>query len=319
VAAVKIVVTGGAGFIGSNLVDALLEDGHTVLVVDNLSTGRFENLYKVKDAARESRFAFHQVDIRESGVAVAFKGQQPDLVIHLAAQPDVRYSVKYPVEDADHNILGTINLLQHAAESGVRKFIYTSSGGCIYGAPERLPVGEEEPRRPISPYGVSKGVAEEYLRYYSREYGMAHTTLALANVYGPRQNPMGEAGVVAILAGRMLRGETPVIYGDGEQTRDFVFVGDVVDAYRRAIEAGDGEIYNIGTGEEVSVNTIFRELADICGFEGEPQYAPPRQGELARISLKVDKAREGLKWAPATSLREGLERTVAWLRENVRG
>ncbi len=314
----KIVVTGGAGFIGSNLVDALLEDGHTVLVVDNLSTGRFENLYRVKDAAKENRFAFHQVDIRESGLAVAFKGQEPDMVIHLAAQPDVRYSVKHPVEDADHNILGTVNLLQHAAEAGVKKIIYTSSGGCIYGAPRDLPVGEEEPRRPISPYGVSKGVAEEYLRYYGREYGMAHTTLALANVYGPRQNPMGEAGVVAIFAGRMLRGEPPVIYGDGEQTRDFVYVGDVVDAYRKAMSAGDGEVYNIGTGEETSILEVYRELAEICEFEGGPQYAPPRQGELERISLRIDKARMGLGWSPSTSLREGLGRTVEWLRENLK-
>ncbi len=314
----KIVVTGGAGFIGSNLVDALLDEGHTVLVVDNLSTGRFENLYRVKEAARENRFAFYQVDIRDSGVAVAFKGQHPDMVIHLAAQADVRYSVKHPVEDAEHNVLGTVNLLQHAAESGVKKFIYTSSGGCIYGEPAALPVSEDAPRRPASPYGVSKSVAEEYLRYYGREFGMAHTTLALANVYGPRQNPFGEAGVVALFLGRMLRGEAPVIYGDGEQTRDFVFVGDVVDAYRKAMKAGDGEVFNIGTGEETTVNRIFRELAELCDFEMEPRYAPPRPGELNRIALSVEKARAGLGWSPSTPLREGLERTAEWYRENLK-
>ena len=314
----KIVVTGGAGFIGSNLVDALLDDGHTVLVVDNLSTGRFENLYRVKDAARENRFAFHQVDIRDSGVAVAFKGQRPDMVVHLAAQADVRYSVRYPVEDAEHNILGTINLLEHAVQAGVKKFIYTSSGGCIYGAPRDLPVDEDTPRKPISPYGVSKSVTEEYLRYYGREHGLAHTTLALANVYGPRQNPFGEAGVVALFLGRMLKGEAPVIYGDGEQTRDFVYVGDVVDAYRKAMTKGDGGVFNIGTGEETTVNRIFRELAELCDFEKEPEYAPPRQGELERISLGIDRARKELGWSPSVSLRAGLELTADWYRENLR-
>lgn len=314
----KIVVTGGAGFIGSNLVDALLEDGHTVLVIDNLSTGKFENLYRVKDAARQNRFAFHQVDIRDSAAVVAFKGQNPDVVMHLAAQADVRYSVKYPVEDADHNILGTINLLQMAMESGVKKFVFTSSGGCIYGEPTDLPVSEEAPRRAACPYGVSKNVAEGYLRYYSDEYGIAYTTLALANVYGPRQNPFGEAGVVAMFLGKILKGETPVIYGDGEQTRDFVFVDDVVNAYRLSLEAGDGELFNIGTGVETSVNQIYRHLADICDFEADPEYAPPRTGELARIALDAGKAAELLKWSPSTSIRQGLELTARWYEESLK-
>jgi UDP-glucose 4-epimerase len=314
----KIVVTGGAGFIGSNLVDTLLQNGHTVLVVDNLSTGKLENLYNVKDAARQNRFAFHQVDIRDSGAVVAFKGQNPDVVMHLAAQADVRYSVKYPVEDADHNILGTINLLQLAAESGVKKFIFTSSGGCIYGEPTELPVDESVPRHAICPYGVSKNVVEGYLRYYQEQFGVAYTTLALANVYGPRQNPFGEAGVVAMFLGRILKGETCVIYGDGEQTRDFVYVEDVVDAFRLAMQAGDGELFNIGTGEETSVNQLYRQLADICYFEREPEYAPERPGELARISLAAGKAGRLLKWKPATSIREGLEKTAAWYEQTLK-
>ncbi len=314
----KIVVTGGAGFIGSNLVDGLLADGHTVLVVDNLSTGKFENLYRVKDAARENRFAFHQVDIRDNAAVVAFKGQNPDVVMHLAAQADVRFSVKYPVQDAEVNILGTINLLQMAADAGVKKFIFTSSGGCIYGEPKKLPVDEKAPHHPECPYGVSKDAVDGYLRYYCEAFGIAYTSLALGNVFGPRQNPFGEAGVIAMFLGKILNGETPVIYGNGEQTRDFVYVNDVVNAFRLAMSAGDSELFNIGTGVETSVNQLYRELADICFFEKEPVYAPPRPGELERISLNAAKAERMLKWSPATSFREGLEKTAKWCEETLK-
>lgn len=314
----RILVTGGAGFIGSNLVDTLLREGHTVTVVDNLSTGKFENLYNVKDAARENRFSFLHLDIRDDSLVAAFKGKELDAVIHLAAQPDVRVSVKNPVMDADVNILGTINVLQLAVENGVKRFINTSSGGCVYGEPGSLPVSEEAPRRPDSPYGVSKNVAEEYLRYYERAYGIPCCTLAPANVYGPRQNPFGEAGVVAIFIGKMLAGKEPVIYGDGEQTRDFVFVDDVVDAYLAALTKGDGEFINIGTGVETSVNELYRSLAEILEFEGQPQYAPPRKGELSRIALRADKAAKVLGWRPRTSLSEGLARTVEWYRQTLR-
>ncbi len=314
----RILVTGGAGFIGSNLVDALLREGHEVTVVDNLSTGKFENLYNVKDAARENRFAFFHADIRDDSLLAAFRNREQEVVIHLAAQPDVRVSVKNPVLDAEVNVLGTINVLQLAVENGVRRFINTSSGGCVYGEPESLPVSEDSPRRPDSPYGVSKNVAEEYLRYYHRAYGLSYCTLAPANVYGPRQNPFGEAGVVAIFIGRMLSGQTPVIYGDGEQTRDFVFVDDVVEAYLAALTRGDGEFINLGTGVETSVNLLYRMLADILDFDGEPEYAPPRQGELSRIALRADKAGELLGWKPRTSLSEGLARTVEWYRSNLR-
>ena len=314
----RILVTGGAGFIGSNLVDALLREGHTVTVVDNLSTGKFENLFNVKDAAREKRFSFFHMDIRDDSLVAAFKGKDQEVVIHLAAQPDVRVSVKNPMLDAEVNILGTINVLQLAVQNGVRRFINTSSGGCVYGEPETLPVSEEAPRNPDSPYGVSKKVAEEYLRYFERTHGLRCCTLAPANVYGPRQNPFGEAGVVAIFIGRILAGQEPVIYGDGEQTRDFVFVDDVVDAYRAALTRGDGEFINIGTGVQTSVNQLFRHLAEIMDYEGQPRYEPPREGELNHIALRVDKARKVLGWRPRTSLAEGLAQTVEWYRQNLR-
>ncbi len=310
----KITVTGGAGFIGSNLVDAMLEEGHTVVVVDNLSTGKFENLFRVKDAAREKRFAFFHMDIRDPAAAVAIQEQEADVVVHLAAQADVRRSVGNPVEDAEINILGTINLLQLCVKAGVKKFINTSSGGCIYGEPEFLPVSEDAPRRGASPYAVSKNAADLYLQYFGDAYGIAYTTLAHANVYGPRQNPFGEAGVAAIFGGKMLRGEAPVIYGDGEQTRDFVFVDDVVDAYMKSLHAGDGELLNIGTAKETSVNRLFSLTRELTGFEGDPVYKPPREGELHRTFLKVDKAQRVLGWTPRTSLEDGLARTVDWLR-----
>ncbi len=310
----KITVTGGAGFIGSNLVDAMLDDGHTVVVVDNLSTGKFENLFRVKDAAREKRFAFFHMDIRDPAAAVAIQEQEADVVVHLAAQADVRRSVIDPVEDAEINILGTINLLQLCVKAGVKKFINTSSGGCIYGEPEVLPVSEDAPRGGESPYAVSKNAADLYLQYFGHAYGISYTTLAHANVYGPRQNPFGEAGVVAIFGGKMLRGETPVIFGDGEQTRDFVYVADVVDAYMKSLYAGDGELVNIGTERETSVNQLYNLMRDITGFEADAVYETAREGELNRTYLKIDKAQRVLGWKPGHSLEEGLAETVDWLR-----
>ncbi len=310
----KITVTGGAGFIGSNLVDAMLDDGHTVVVVDNLSTGKFENLFRVKDAAREKRFAFFHMDIRDPAAAVAIQEQEADVVVHLAAQADVRRSVSDPVEDAEINILGTINLLQLCVKAGVKKFINTSSGGCIYGEPEVLPVSEEAPRGGESPYAVSKNAADLYLQYFGHAYGIAYTTLAHANVYGPRQNPFGEAGVVAIFGGKMLRGETPMIFGDGEQTRDFVYVADVVDAYMKSLYAGDGELVNIGTERETSVNQLYSLMRGLTGFDEDAIYEPAREGELNRTYLKIEKAKRVLGWQPDHSLEEGLAETVDWLR-----
>ncbi|MHB8781213.1 MAG: SDR family NAD(P)-dependent oxidoreductase [Candidatus Geothermincolia bacterium] len=310
----KVTVTGGAGFIGSNLTDALLERGHNVVVVDNLSTGRFENLLNVKDAAREKRFAFFHMDIRDPAVAVAIKEQEVDAVIHLAAQMDVRNSVADPVNDAEINIIGTINLLRLCTQAGVKKFINTSSGGCIYGEPETFPVKEDAPKWATSPYGVSKNAADLYIRYFSQAYGMDFTTLALANVYGPRQNPFGEAGVVAIFGGKMLAAETPLIFGNGDQTRDFVYVGDVVDAYIRALESGSGELINIGTCQETSVNELYRLIQELTAFEEPPEYMPERAGELFRTCLAIGKAEKVLGWTPSTSMRQGLEKTLDWLR-----
>ncbi|MDD3719116.1 MAG: GDP-mannose 4,6-dehydratase [Actinomycetota bacterium] len=314
----RIVVTGGAGFIGSNLVDSLLEEGHTVTVVDNLSTGKFDNLMGVKEAAKENRFSFLHIDIRDDAMLAAFKGKEQDAVIHLAAQPDVRVSVKNPVMDADVNVLGTINVLKMAADNGVKRFINTSSGGCVYGEPESIPVSEEAPRRPDSPYGVSKLVAEEYIRYFERTYGISCSTLALANVYGPRQNAFGEAGVVAIFIGKILAGEECTIFGNGEQTRDFVYVDDVVDAYRAALSRGDGEFMNIGTGLQTSVNELYQGIADIMDWEEAAAYAPARDGELDHIALDAGRAGKVLKWKPRTSLQDGLSRTVDWYRQNLR-
>jgi nucleoside-diphosphate-sugar epimerase len=314
----RIVVTGGAGFIGSNLVDILLDEGHAVTVVDNLSTGKFDNLMGVKDAAKENRFSFLHTDIRDDALMAAFKGKGQDAVIHLAAQPDVRLSVKNPVLDADVNVLGTINVLQLAAENGVKRFINTSSGGCVYGEPETLPVSEDAPKRPDSPYGVSKFVAEEYIRYYERARGISCCTLALANVYGPRQNAFGEAGVVAIFIGKILAEEDCTIFGDGGQTRDFVFVEDVVDAYRAALSRGAGEFFNIGTGLQTSVNELYRGIADIMDWEAAAIYAPARDGELDHIALEAGKAERLLGWKPRTSLPDGLSRTVDWYRQYLR-
>ncbi len=314
----RVVVTGGAGFIGSNLVDTLLAKGHTVTVVDNLSTGKFENLLNVKDAAKENRFNFLHMDIRDDALWAAFKGKDQDAVIHLAAQADVRYSVKNPKEDAHINILGTINVAQLASEGGVRRFVNTSSGGCVYGEPASLPVSEDAPKRPDSPYGVSKMVAEEYLRYYERTRGIECCTLALGNVYGPRQNPFGEAGVVAIFAGKILAGEAPVIYGTGEQTRDFVYVDDVVAAYLAALNKGGGEFINIGTGVETSVNRIYELLSEHADFDAVPEYAPPRDGELDHIALNAGKAAKVLGWKPRVPLKEGLSRTLDWCAQALR-
>ncbi|OFW57720.1 MAG: hypothetical protein A2W01_02530 [Candidatus Solincola sediminis] len=314
----RIVVTGGAGFIGSNLVDALLEAGHEVNVVDNLSTGKFDNLFRVKDAAKENRFNFFHMDIRDDSLAAAFRGKDIDAVIHLAAQIDVRYSVKHPVVDADVNVLGTLNVLEMAAQSGVTRFVNTSSGGCVYGEPDSLPVAETAGRFPDSPYGVSKNVAEEYIRYYERSRGISSCTLALSNVYGPRQNASGEAGVVAIFIGKMLAGEDCAIFGSGEQTRDFVFVEDVVRAYVAALEKGEGKFINIGTSLQTSINELYKRIAELLDVEPDPQYLPAREGELDHIALNADKANRILSWKPELSLDQGLARTVEWYRQNLR-
>ncbi len=311
----RVLVTGGAGFIGSNLVDRLLEAGHAVVVVDDLSTGKLENLERARQAPAES-FTFERIDITSPELGEVVAAARPDVVLHLAAQIDVRRSVADPVHDALVNVVGTVNLLEASRRSGVQKLVLTTSGGCIYGEPDRseLPVAEDYDGHPHSPYGASKRGVEEYLHTYEALYGLRWTSLALANVFGPRQDPGGEAGVVSIFGGRLLRGEPVTIYGDGEQTRDFVYVQDVVDAFVAAMDRGDGQRINIGTGRETSVNELHRILADITGSTEPAQHAPPRTGELAHIALDVGLAARELSWKPTTSLREGLEATVDWLR-----
>ena len=303
----KVLVTGGAGFIASHVVDLLVESGHQVAVVDDLSTGRRENL---NTAAR-----FHSLDIRDAqALGEALATERPDVVSHHAAQVAINRSVEDPAADAHRNIIGTINVLEQSRVHGVERVVFASSGGALYGQP-RVPVcAEDHPVAPLSPYGASKAAAETYLRVYRHVHGIDSVSLRYGNVYGPRQDPHGEAGVVAIFASRMLRGEPCVIYGSGEQERDFVHVSDVARANLLALE-GEPGAYNIGTGAGTTVNTIFFELAKLLDYRLEPTYAEAKPGEVYRIALDCSRAAEGLTWRSRVSLDAGL-RTVA---DSVRG
>jgi UDP-glucose 4-epimerase len=306
-------VTGGAGFIGAGLVERLLAEGEDVDVIDDLSTGSLANLGPAR-AMADGRLNFHRLDVRHPGLADLLAQRRPEVVFHLAAQADVRVSVENPVLDADVNILGSLRVCQAALQAGARKIVFAGSGGTLYGVPEALPVAEAHSRRPVSPYGVAKKAVGDYLHYYKEIQGLDYTVLALANVYGPRQDPHGEAGVVAIFAGRLLAGETPTIFGDGNQTRDFVFVDDVVDAFARARSAGSGLLANVGTGTETTVNELFATMARLTGFDGPADYAPARPGELQRSALDPALAGAELGWKPLHSLEDGLDRTLAWFR-----
>jgi UDP-glucose 4-epimerase len=305
-------VTGGAGFIGSHLCDRLLAEGHDVVAVDDLSTGRIANLGEARGYG--SRFTFFNMDIRAEGLLSLFQRHRPEVVMHVAAQAAVVNSVEDPVHDAGVNVMGLLNLMECCAGSGVRKVVYAASGGTLYGEPRRLPVKETASGRPVSPYGISKKVAIDYLAYYERARGIAFTALALANVYGPRQDPNGEAGVIAVFASKMLEGGTPTVFGDGNQTRDYVFVDDVVHAFALGARSGDGRLVNVGTGVETSVNGIFRFLAEITSFRGEPASGPERPGDVRRSALDPTLAGEVLGWRPWTHLEDGLAETVAFLR-----
>lgn len=311
----NMLVTGGAGFIGSNLVDRLLGEGHDVTVVDDLSTGKLDNL---ADAGRAAGARLHveRVDIATEDLDAVVAHAAPQVAFHLAAQIDVRRSVEDPLHDARVNLLGTVRLLEASRRAGVGKVVVTTSGGCIYGEPDLadLPLAEDHPGHPHSPYGASKRALEEYLHTYAALYGLRWTSLALGNVLGPRQDPFGEAGVVAIFGSRMIAGEPVTIFGDGEQTRDFVFVDDVSDALLLAVDRADGLRCNIGTGQRTSVNALFAALADIVGYAQPPEYAPERPGELRHIALDAGLAARELGWKPRHDLRAALERTVAWLR-----
>jgi UDP-glucose 4-epimerase len=303
----RILVTGGAGFIGSHVVDRFIERGHEVAVLDNLSSG-FREL--VNPAAR-----LYEADLTDAAaVERCFAEFRPEVVTHHAAQIDVRRSVDDPVFDAGTNIVGALGLLQACTRHGVRKFVYASTGGALYGEGRQLPATEEHPVNPESPYGVSKHTLEHYLYLWKLLHGLDYTVLRYPNVYGPRQNPHGEAGVNAIFILLMLQGKRPRIFGTGEQVRDYLYVMDVVEANELALALGSGEMVNLGTGIGTSVNDIFRELKAIVGFTGEPIYEAARPGEVQRIYLDATRAKRVLGWTPRMSFRDGLAQTVEWSR-----
>jgi UDP-glucose 4-epimerase len=302
----KILVTGGAGFIGSHVVDAYLELGHEVVVVDNLSSGSIENL--------NPKAKFYKMDIRDSDIEDLFKNEKPDVVNHHAAQMDVRKSVEDPIYDADVNIIGSLNILQNCIRYGVKKFIFASTGGAIYGEQDYFPADEEHPTRPLSPYGVAKLTVEKYLYFYKEVHGLNYVVLRYANIYGPRQNPHGEAGVVAIFTSKMLKGEQPVINGDGFQTRDYTFVGDVVRANVLALSYEKSDVFNIGTGIETDVNTLFHKLKQLTGANCGEFHGLAKPGEQRRSVISYEKIYKTLGWKPMTSLDEGLRLTVEFFK-----
>jgi UDP-glucose 4-epimerase len=309
----RVLVTGGAGFIGSALVERLLAEGWDVDVVDDLSTGSLSNLADAR-AQRTPRCTFQRLDVRSAGMVELMTHRKPEVVFHLAAQASVSVSVADPALDADVNVVGSLRVLEGARAAGSRKVVFAGSGGTLYGVPRSVPTAETHPQQPISPYGVSKKAVADYLRYYRWVHDLEYTVLALANVYGPRQDPHGEAGVVAIFAGQLLAGQTPTIYGDGKQTRDFVFVDDVADAFGRAADRADGLVLNVGTGVETSVEELYDLMASMVGAGDRPRYAPPRAGDLLRSALDPAQARDELGWKPWTSLEEGVARTVEWFQ-----
>jgi UDP-glucose 4-epimerase len=306
----EALVTGGAGFIGSHLVDALLERGNRVVVFDDLSTGRRENL----EGAVAKGAMLLEADITDAAaVTDAFETHHPEVVFHLAAQIDVRRSVSEPVFDLGVNVGGTLNLLEAARHAQARRFILASTGGAVYGegAGRRLPLDEQAECRPDAPYGQSKYAAEGYLSLYGRLYGLSAIALRLGNVYGSRQDPLGEAGVVAIFCGALLGGGTPRVFGDGHQTRDYVYVGDVVEAFLAGAESEAEGTYNVGTGVETSVLELGRLLAGACDRAFDPQMGPPRPGEVQRIAIDSALAASELGWRPRTTLEQGLRSTAA--------
>ena len=309
----RVLVTGGAGFIGSALVDQLVRSGDQVLVIDNLSTGSEKNLEDAKNASAED-LVVENCDIRNPETTKLIADYKHSVIFHLAAQVDVRASVEDPLTDLETNLVGLIRVLEGGRRAKTRKIIFASSGGTIYGEPEakQLPLNEDTPWSPLSPYGVSKLAGGLYINTYSSLHGLEGTTLALANVYGPRQDPHGEAGVVAIFAGKLLEGEPCTIYGTGTQTRDFVYVEDVASAFMASIEKGDGKLLNIGTGTETSIQHLYKEMALAVGIDSAPERGTERSGEIERSSLDPSLAEKILGWKPKTSLRDGIHSTLKW-------
>lgn len=303
----KILVTGGAGFIGSHVADALVAAGHTVHVLDDLSTGRVDNV--------PAEATLHTFDIRSDEAASLMAREQYDVLVHHAAQMDVRASVADPSFDADVNVRGFLNLAEAGREHGLRRILFASTGGAIYGEPDYTPQDEAHPLRPVSPYGITKLTTEKYLYFYQQQYGIDYVALRYANIYGPRQNPHGEAGVVAIFTQYMLEGQQPVINGDGKQTRDYVYVGDVVQANLKALQYEGSGIFNVGTGVETNVNELFHYLRTLTGAEVEEQHGPGKPGEQQRSVLGFQRSERELGWTPQVGIEEGLARTVDWFKE----
>lgn len=303
----NVLVTGGAGFIGSHIVDRCVHEGHEVSVIDDLSTGKKSNLNRSA--------AFYKMDIGSSRVERAFRKERPVVLVHMAAQMNVRRSTEDPRFDAQVNIMGTINLLEHAVKHGVRKVIFASSGGTVYGEQQVFPAPESHPLQPLSPYGISKLSCEYYLKYFECVAGIKPVALRFANVYGPRQNPEGEAGVVAIFTQKMLQGEQPLINGTGMQTRDYVYIGDVLEAVMRCMNSEATGIYNVGTGQETTVNAIFAELTALTKSTCKELHGPAKKGELERSVLDASKLCKETGWEAVVSLADGLSETVQFFRE----
>jgi len=310
---VRALVTGAAGFIGSTLVDRLRADGHAVTGLDNFATGRATNIEHLTD---DADFSFVEADIVTADLADVLARCRPEVIFHLAAQIDVRHSVADPAFDASVNVVGTIRLAEAARAAGVRKIVHTSSGGSIYGTPPRYPTAETDPTDPASPYAAGKVAGEIYLNTFRHLYGLQCSHIAPANVYGPRQDPHGEAGVVAIFAQALLQGTPTKVFGDGSNTRDYVFVDDVVDAFVAAAgPAGDGQRFNVGTGVETSDRQLHSAVAAAVGAPDDPEFHPPRLGDLTRSCLDISRARQVLDWQPRVALDEGVARTVSYFRQ----
>ncbi|MFH0952029.1 MAG: NAD-dependent epimerase/dehydratase family protein [Patescibacteria group bacterium] len=302
----RILVTGGAGFIGSHLVDSLIADDHQVSIIDDLSSGLKENINRAAE--------IFKLDIRDQGINKIFTKQKPEIVFHLAAQKNVRKSVADPVYDAEVNIIGSLNVLEQC-RLHKSKIIFTSTGGAIYGDTEDRPTKENHPERPVSPYGVAKLAVDKYLYFYEQVYGLKNVSLRLANVYGPRQDPKGEAGVVAIFLEKLLTGKQPVINGDGKQTRDYVYVADVVDAAIKALDEKARGFYNIGTAKETDVNILLAEMIKQGGFKLTGSSGPALAGEQQNSCLNYQRAKQELNWQPRYSLAKGLKKTIKWFKE----
>ena len=303
----NILVTGGAGFIGSNIVDAYISKGHNVVIIDNMSTG-------VKDYVNP-KAKFYELDVCDAGISKVFEENKIDLINHHAAQIDLRKSVDDPAFDINVNIAGSVNLLQNAIKSGVKKFIFASTGGAIYGEHDYFPADEEHPTRPYAPYGINKMCVEKYLYYYNHVYGLDYVVLRYANVYGPRQNPHGECGVIAIFTDKILNGQQPLINGPGDQTRDYVFVNDVVNANVLALDAKGPVIYNVATTKETDVNYIFNRINHFAGTNLEEKHGPAKLGEQKRSVLSYEKINKELGWTPKTSIEEGLKITTEFFKK----